>query len=98
MSTRLFLSTVFVLLVCTRIKWSRGAYIGSSSHDEPAYYNGPNGLERDFRDTPAFKIQQSYVADEEDKRGEEDLLMERPTLRVGNSQSGGSSSNQLLPA
>lgn len=99
MSTRFHFSAVFILLVCTRVKWSQGAYISSNSYaDKPAYNYGPNGLQRDFRDTPTFKMQQSYVPDEENKRFEEDPTVERTTLRAGKSQSESSSSNQLFPA
>lgn len=98
MSTRFHFFAVFILLVCTRIKWSQGAYISSNSYaDKSAYNYGPN-LERDFRDTPAFKVQQSYVPDEEDKRGEEDPTVERTTLRAGKSQPESSSNNQLFVA
>ena len=89
-------SAVFILFVCTCIKWTLGAYIRSSSHDKPAYNYQPNGSARDFRDILAFKMQQNYLPDEENKRDAEDPTVPRPTLRVGNSPPESSSNNLFL--
>ena len=100
MSQRFLVSTtVFMLLFCACIHWNHGSYISSNSYDKPAYSNVANSLVREYRNTPDFKIQRSYVPDDEDKRGEEDPTIERTTLRVGHYQpEPDQSSERLIPA
>lgn len=82
MSRRFLVSTtVFMLLFCACIHWNHGAFIGSNSYDKSGYSKVANNLEREYRNTPDFKIQRSYEPDNEDKRSE-DLKIERTTLRV----------------
>lgn len=84
MSPRFLLSiSVFLFLFCA---WSHGAYISNNPYDKPAYNNVAYRLEREYRNTPDFKIQRSYFPDEDDKRGEEDPTIERTTLRAGHYQ------------